>query len=111
MITPKREPMAERISDAADAVKHAWEGARERGAEAVDAARDKAETVRHKVGDAQDALADQLESAADALRRSSSKPVRRMARDRPMSTILVAFAAGFIAATLAGVVMNATRDE
>jgi len=111
MITSKREGMAERVTDAADAVKDAWTGARERGADAVETAKSTISNVRNKVGDAQDTLADQLEAAAEALRRSARNPVSRMARERPVSTVVLAFAAGVVAATLAGVLINATNND
>ena len=111
MITHKHEPMAERMSDAADAVKHAWAGARERGEDVVDAARERVESARHKVGDAQDVLADQLESAAAALRHSNNNPVARMARSRPTSTVAVAFAAGALVGVIAGMLVSSMRDE
>jgi len=111
MITHKHEPIAERVSDATDAVKHAWAGAREHGEDVLDAARDRVEVARHKVGDAQDALADQLESAAAALRHSNNNPVARMARNRPTSTVAVAFAAGALVGVMAGILASRMREE
>jgi hypothetical protein len=112
MITSKREQMSERLNDAADAVKTAWSDARERGADVIDAARDKVDSARDKLGSAQDSLADQLESAAAALRHNNSRgPISRMTRDRPMSAVVVAFAAGAIAAVLGGMLINAMSED
>jgi ElaB/YqjD/DUF883 family membrane-anchored ribosome-binding protein len=112
MITRKGEPVAERVSNAADAVKHAWGEARDRGSDVVDAAREKVDHARAKVGDAQDALADQLESAAKALRRRNSEwPITRMTRDRPVSAIMVAFAVGALAGAVAGIMVAASEED
>jgi ElaB/YqjD/DUF883 family membrane-anchored ribosome-binding protein len=110
MITHKNEPIGERITDAADAVKQAWSDAKERGGDVLEAARDKVDGARHKVGDAQDALADQLESAAAAIRHRNHNAVSRMAHDRPMSTVVVAFAVGAVVGALAGMVVS-SRNE
>jgi hypothetical protein len=111
MITRKGEPIAERVSNATETVKQAWNDARERGADAVDAAREKVDHARAKVGDAQDSLADQLERAAKALRRRSNEgPILRMARERPMPAILAAFALGALAGAVAGMMMASEKE-
>jgi ElaB/YqjD/DUF883 family membrane-anchored ribosome-binding protein len=112
MITQKKEHMTDRLNDAADTVKQAWSDARDRGAEVLDAAREKVEDAREKIGQTQDSLADQLEAAATALRRHDNQGrIARMARNRPLPSVVVAFAAGALVGVVGSMLLSGSREE
>lgn len=111
MITQKRE-VTDRINDAADTVKQAWSDARDRGAEVLEAARETVDGAREKLGQTQDSLADQLEAAAAAIRRHNNEgALSRMARNRPLPSVLVAFAAGALVGVVGGMLLGGSNDD
>ena len=112
MISHRREQVTDRFNDAADTVKQVLSDARDRGSDVLDAARDTVDAARSRFSSSQVSLAEQLETAASALRRNAgSDPISRLARERPVPAVVVAFAVGAVVGALGTMLLAGAGED
>jgi ElaB/YqjD/DUF883 family membrane-anchored ribosome-binding protein len=115
MMSHAREHLADRLTDAADAVRKVLNDANERRADAVGATREAMDAARTRFDSAQVSLAEQLETAAAALRRNAgANPMSRFTREQPVRAVAVAFSAGAVLGVLGllgGLVLLGSRED